>query len=598
MTPQQIGRYNILRELGQGAMGVVYEAEDPNIGRHVALKVVRTDQIGANREEVLRRFKNEARAAGNLNHANIITIHDAGEHEGLFFIAMEYVQGKTLADVIASEGRMPPARVVEIMRQVCSGLDFAHARGIVHRDVKPANIMLTGSQAKITDFGIANVGDGMTITGTVVGTPNYMSPEQVLGKAVDGRSDLFSVAVILYEMVTGERPFVGQSITTVLYKIVHEDPIAPRRLDGTIHPGLSAIIEKGLAKAPEARFSSGSEFAAALENYRQLASGVVSSAEIPNVQSSATLTQANLSTARVTQPMTYPTMEQAPAVTPPPAAELPKKRGFSPFLLGCFGVVALAIVSLTVVVLVAMFHKTDKTQAPTSNSTEAATATPLEPTPPSAPPAAVVKTSPAKPTKTTATLRLSSNPPGAEILLDGKATEQETPASVAIARGEHTIAVRMPGFQDASAKFKVSGGEEFEFSPQLVPLMGGVPNITVPKVVVPNVGMPDLSKLQELQRNPALSEQQRRNLKIWEKWSALQKTGQLSIMVTSNPPGATIFIDGKDTGSKTPDVIRSEAGRHTVRVELDGYAPFERVMTVAPNRGPSTVHARLTARSE
>jgi serine/threonine protein kinase len=194
MAPETIGRYNILRELGHGAMGVVYEAEDPNIGRHVALKVVKTDQIGANREDVVRRFKNEARAAGNLNHPNIITIHDAGEHEGLLFIAMEFVQGTNLAELIAKQGRLPAARIVDIMRQICAGLDFAHARGIIHRDIKPANIMLTETLVKITDFGIANVGDGMTITGTVVGTPNYMSPEQVLGKTIDGRSDLFSVA--------------------------------------------------------------------------------------------------------------------------------------------------------------------------------------------------------------------------------------------------------------------------------------------------------------------------------------------------------------------------------------------------------------------
>src|SRR5690242_14745513 len=130
MTPQTIGRYTIIRELGHGAMGTVYEAEDPNIGRTVALKVVRTDQIGANRDEVMRRFKNEARAAGNLNHPNIITIHDAGEHEGMLFIAMEFVQGANLGDLIVKQGRMPAAKVVDIIRQVCSGLDFAHARGI------------------------------------------------------------------------------------------------------------------------------------------------------------------------------------------------------------------------------------------------------------------------------------------------------------------------------------------------------------------------------------------------------------------------------------------------------------------------------------
>jgi len=575
MTPQTIGRYNILRELGRGAMGVVYEAEDPNIGRHVALKVVHTDQMGANREDVLRRFKNEARAAGNLNHPNIITIHDAGEHEGLLFIAMEYVPGQTLGDVIKAQGRMPPARAVEIMRQVCSGLDFAHARGIIHRDVKPANILLAGSVAKITDFGIANVGDGLTVTGSVVGTPNYMSPEQVLGKPLDGRSDLFGVAVILYEMLTGERPFEGQSITTILYKIVHEEPIAPRKLDGTIHPGLSAIIEKGLSKAPEARFASGSEFAAALENHQQLATAV--------------LTQPHLSAVPQTQPVTMvqapPTVAMPP--TPPPPA--PAKRGFSPVLLGCFGLAALAIVALTFLTLASMFRKAAKKEAAASSPAEVTAPAPAQPNPPPAATAAVVKTGPSKPARTTATLKLSSTPPGAEILLDGKPTEKQTPSSVAITRGEHAIAIRMRGFQDASARFKVNGGEEFEFSPELVPLVGAVPNIGIPKVSVP-----DLSRLAELQNNPGLSAQQRAEFKLWEKWGAMQKAGELSIMVTSRPPGATILIDGKDTGKKTPEVIRSEPGRYTVRVELDGYTPYEKAVTVGPNRGPATVNARLT----
>jgi hypothetical protein len=239
-----------------------------------------------------------------------------------------------------------------------------------------------------------------------------------------------------------------------------------------------------------------------------------------------------------------------------------------------------------------MFRKAAKKEAAASSPAEVTAPAPAQPNPPPAATAAVVKTSPSKPARTTATLKLSSTPPGAEILLDGKPTEKQTPSSVAITRGEHAIAIRMRGFQDASARFKVNGGEEFEFSPELVPLVGAVPNIGIPKVSVP-----DLSRLAELQNNPGLSAQQRAEFKLWEKWGAMQKAGELSIMVTSRPPGATILIDGKDTGKKTPEVIRSEPGRYTVRVELDGYTPYEKAVTVGPNRGPATVNARLTPKA-
>src|SRR5437868_12554147 len=266
--PEKFGRYEIVREIGHGAMGVVYEALDPTIGRKIALKTIRFDGIGTTADEAARRFKNEARAAGGLNHPNIVTVYDAGEDHGILYLAMEFIEGVTLEARLRAQRTIATAQTIEMVRQICSGLDFAHAKGIVHRDIKPGNILLAEhGPVKITDFGIARAGEAMTITGQVVGTPNYMSPEQVLGKTLDGRSDLFSVGVMLYEMVTGERPFEGQSITTIMYKIVHETPIPPRKLDSTIHPGLSAVIEKSLAKSAEDRFPNGAELARALQNF-------------------------------------------------------------------------------------------------------------------------------------------------------------------------------------------------------------------------------------------------------------------------------------------------------------------------------------------
>src|SRR5262245_55804704 len=269
MSVQTVGRYEIIGELGRGAMGVVYKAKDPTIGRTVALKTLRLDVHGLETADMVRRFQNEARAAGLLNHPNIVTIYDAGEQDGNFYIAMEFIAGTTLQEVLNEKRILAADEAIRISRELCKGLDYAHSHGIVHRDVNPANIMRAGTGAvQIMDFGIAKAGGSMTSTGQVLGTPNYMSPEQVKGRELDGRSDLFSFGVILYEMLTGEKPFVGQNVTTIIYKIVNETPIAPRDLDVTIHPGLSAIVTKLLAKSPDERYQSGAELIRDLENYR------------------------------------------------------------------------------------------------------------------------------------------------------------------------------------------------------------------------------------------------------------------------------------------------------------------------------------------
>src|SRR5947209_2420720 len=282
MSLSKIGRYEIVGTLGKGAMGVVYKATDPNIGRTVALKTTRLDVHGSDAEELLQRFRNEARLAGVLQHPNIVTIYDAGEFEGLFYIAMEYIEGQTLHQLLAKQKILPIPQVVELARQVCAGLDAAAAQKVVHRDIKPANIMLEpGGNAKIMDFGIAKAGGGLTSTGQVLGTPNYMSPEQVRGRPLDGRSDLFSFGVILYEMVTGQKPFTGDNVTTIIYKIIHEEPIPPRELDANVHPGLNAVITKALAKHPDLRYQKGAALVRDLANYQGLPASAA--ARIPSV---------------------------------------------------------------------------------------------------------------------------------------------------------------------------------------------------------------------------------------------------------------------------------------------------------------------------
>jgi eukaryotic-like serine/threonine-protein kinase len=274
MSPEKIGRYEIVAELGRGAMGVVYKATDPNIGRLVALKTMRLDVHGIEHAEMSRRFRHEARAAGTLNHPNIVTIYDAHEVDGLFYIAMEYIEGETLQGLMVERKALSTEKVIGYTKQICAGLDYAHGKGIIHRDIKPANIMITSHETvKIMDFGIAKTGAGLTSDGRVLGTPSYMSPEQVRGRPIDGCSDLFGLGVMLYEMVTGEKPFTGESITTIIYKIVNEQPIAPKDLDATVHPGLSAVILKSLAKAPEQRYQTGAELAKDLDSYKSFPEG-------------------------------------------------------------------------------------------------------------------------------------------------------------------------------------------------------------------------------------------------------------------------------------------------------------------------------------
>ena len=275
-TVTKAGRYEITGELGRGAMGVVYRASDPVIGRTVAVKAIRlsSEGTGLSRAELLTRFQTEARAAGLLTHPNIVVVYDAGEEDGLYYITMELVEGKSLQSLLDEGQAFTLPRVLRITEQACSALQFAHERNVVHRDIKPANIMLTADDTvKITDFGTAKIMQFGTVqqTAHVMGTPSYMSPEQVKGRAVDGRSDIFSLGVMLYEMVSGEKPFPGQNITTVIYKIVNEQPVPPKQVDPSIHAGISAVIMRALAKDPDSRYQSCREMLEDLHNYRALA---------------------------------------------------------------------------------------------------------------------------------------------------------------------------------------------------------------------------------------------------------------------------------------------------------------------------------------
>jgi serine/threonine-protein kinase len=251
-------------------MGVVYQAVDPTIGRTLAIKTIRLREVDdlAQRERLKERLFREARSAGVLSHPNILTIYDMEEDDGVAYIAMQFVNGPTLDEVMSRPKAMGAQELFRILRQTASALDFAHAKGIVHRDIKPANIMIDEhGTAKVADFGIAKVGTSgnLTLSGTILGTPNYMSPEQVQGKFVDGRADQFSLAVVAYEILTGERPFGGEHLGTVVYKIVAEEPPVVQRLNPSLSPAIDAVIRKALSKKADARYANCIDFVNALE---------------------------------------------------------------------------------------------------------------------------------------------------------------------------------------------------------------------------------------------------------------------------------------------------------------------------------------------
>lgn len=565
MSIQTVGRYEITGELGRGAMGVVYKALDPTIGRTVALKTMRLDVHGLDAQEMVRRFQNEARAAGVLNHPNIVTIYDAGEQDGIFYIAMEFIEGTTLHELLAEKRVLATDEVLQLTRQICRGLDYAHSNGIVHRDIKPANIMITANgSVKIMDFGIAKSGGQVTNTGQVLGTPNYMAPEQVKGRQLDGRSDLFSLGVILYEMLTGEKPFVGQNVTTIIYKIVNENPITPRDLDVTVHPGLSAIVTKALAKAPDDRYQTGADLVRDLENYklagpvRTGSTAAISPA--PNTPEKTLVLPLRVvagNTARVAG-------AAAPALAKKP---VPVKRPTTAILSSKRSVLTATIVTILVLGCAMggyAYHRTQvkmrqlAEEAKIKEAQEAARepiaiAIPA-PTPVPAPkeeiaPDTTVKFFPAKkptpaqkaapaPFKATSSpnkvfvaqseLKLLSQPDSAKVEIDGWSEPNwVTPFTAShLAAGLHTIVFSKSGYLQQTKSVESVAGKSIDVSAQLAPAVS-------------------------------------------------------TIVVTSNPQGANVWVDGKDSGLTTPTQLTVEKGFHKVTVRKAGFKEMSMEDTVA-----------------
>jgi serine/threonine protein kinase len=562
----RIGRYRIVKELGRGAMGVVYHAVDPNIGRPVAIKTIRIADIPSpeERNKLRERLFREARSAGMLSHPGIVTIYDVEQQDDLAYIAMEYVDGFTLDHLLSPEQQISEQRMFSVLSQTAAALDYAHQKGIVHRDIKPANIMVTADgTAKITDFGIAKIttSEHFTMTGAIVGTPHYMSPEQVQGLALDGRSDQFSLAVIAFEMLTGEKPFTGEHLTTVVYKIVAEEPPPPHRLNSTLTSAIENCLRKALSKDPAGRYRTCQEFTAALEKACAASKGWKT---IPRGGG-----------------LNLPTMtgESKPSIELPPPRRAQRYEGTTTTTTvvrkrkANFLTFMLAVLVAAGLIALIGWQVAPFLSAPSPDSAQTQPATPPgkkvqppTPTPAPAQPQAVTKPSPMPPPASEAAqaspppsesaptskqigpdvsspaeqppsssagelappnrpaprvaalqpVTIVSSPGGATATLDGRPDmECTTPCSINAAPGRHTLSVVKPGYQIEHRQVDV-GNSSLELSPIMMRSLAG------------------------------------------------------TLMLTTVPPGANILVNGKRLPQTTPAQIALAPGPYTITVEKDG----------------------------
>jgi eukaryotic-like serine/threonine-protein kinase len=339
-TPDKLGKYELRGTLGRGAMGIVYDGWDPLIDRRVAIKTVRlVDADDEETAEALARFKREAQAAGRLTHPNIVGVYDYGEVNDVAFIVMEFASGKSLKTLLDEQRKLPPAEAVRIMQQVLAGLAYSHARGVVHRDIKPGNIIIVeGGQVKIADFGIARIeSSSMTSVGTVMGTPAYMPPEQFLGEPVDARSDLYAAGVMTFQLLSGQRPYEG-SMTTIMQKVLNTVTPPPVSARGDVPASFDPVVARAMARVPADRFVSAEEFATALRD------ALANINAAPAHDDDATVVMSNK---RPPPPEPLPAVpETTPPSRPVPpktvAPPKPAKRSAMPLVLGGVALLVLA----------------------------------------------------------------------------------------------------------------------------------------------------------------------------------------------------------------------------------------------------------------
>jgi len=534
---EQIGRYQILGELGRGAMGIVYKAQDPAINRTVAIKSIRLTELTdeSERERLRERLFREAQSAGILSHPGIVTIYDIAESDGMAYIFMEFVNGPPLEKMLKHEQTPDKETLLSIFRQVAAALDYAHKKGIVHRDIKPANIMIhEDGSAKVTDFGVAKIlSQSMTVAGTMMGTPSYMSPEQIQGGEISGRTDQFSLAVIAYEVLTGEKPFMAEYMPTLLYKIVREEPIAPQRLNPTLGPHAGDALRKALAKNPLDRFDTCVEFVNVLavacnatKEWTPLPRGTHQN--MPTAGSGDGMAEtideitAKQSAETVAAPLITPVIAIEPVgrLVPPPEPS----HTFRNVVLSALAVAAVCVGAFAIV------WKLTTPQKPVAAVEQPAVVAPVPtevqkpaPDPPPPAPSDTAKEAPKEVPRDTAAedaaaknpspaadtvFQLTTSPAGAEAVFDSD-RRCVTPCKMVLSAGRHTFVARHAGYRDSRRI------------------------IEIPR---------DAGLIVDMER----------------------ATGMLTIL--SDPSGLTISVDGQEQTQKTPARLVLAEGKHQIQV--------------------------------
>ncbi len=540
-------------------MGVVYKAQDPAIGRVVAIKSIRLSDLTdeAERQRMHDRLFREAQSAGVLSHPNIVTIYDIAEEDGMAYIFMEYVNGPTLEKLLGAPRLPERETLLSLLRQTAGALDYAHRKGIVHRDIKPANIMVhDGAIAKITDFGVARIASQqMTLSGTMMGTPNYMSPEQVEGHPVDGRADQYSLAVVAYEIFTGEKPFAADHLPTLLYRIVREEPAPLARLNPTLAPQVDGVLRRALAKDPAQRYGECTEFVDALikacvlkPDWVPMARGAMDS--MPTMAGTSVRPIVPVNTP-VNAPVAAPHSAGLPPLARTPAQPRHTLMRSVVWALVGIGIVGLALIAAQRFLMSPPADTRAEQTAPAQPPAEApVTSTAVKPSPagePTPPPPVVsfppsneqpapapaqqaadqpedarlpARSEPAptplvRPARTdTTTVQIVTDPAGARVVVDDDSTTScNSPCMLQLSSGRHTLRADAAGYQTARRIFST----------------------------------PEQSDLY-LGLDRAIG----------------------TLTVSSNPPGASIMLNGKELREKTPAVLTLPPGTYHVEIVRDG----------------------------